>query len=98
MHPATAAARGIAAGDWVAVETPEARIKVRARFNTTLDPRVVCGQNGWWQDCKELGAPGYDPFGSDGANYNRLIGGAAIDPISGTPSDRSYLCEVRLAG
>ena len=97
MHPETAASRGITAGDWVAIETSEARIKVRARFNPSLDPRVVAGQNGWWQACKELGAPGYDPFGPDGANYNLLISGDALDPISGTPSDRSYLCEVRLA-
>jgi len=50
-----------------------------------------------WSRFKELGAAGYDPFGPEGANYNLLIGGSALDPISGTPSDRSYLCEIRLA-
>ncbi|HEY1412137.1 MAG TPA: molybdopterin-dependent oxidoreductase, partial [Rhodopila sp.] len=82
IHPETAASRGINAGDWVAIETPEARIKVRARFNPSLDPRVVAGQNGWWQACKELDAPGYEPFGPEGANYNLLISGNALDPIS----------------
>ena len=49
LHPETAAARGIAAGDWVAIETPEGSVRARARFNAGLDPRVVCGQHGWWQ-------------------------------------------------
>ena len=40
---------------------------------TNLDPRVVVGEHGWWQACAELGAPGYDPFGPSGANFNLLI-------------------------
>jgi molybdopterin-dependent oxidoreductase iron-sulfur protein len=42
--------------------------------------------------------PGYDPFGPTGANYNLLIGTTALDPVSGTPSHRSYLCEIRPVG
>jgi len=34
------------------------------RLNDNLDPRVVIGEHGWWQACAEIGAPGYDPFGS----------------------------------
>lgn len=41
-------------------------------FNANLDPRVVVGQHGWWQGCAELGAPAYDPFGREGANFNLL--------------------------
>ena len=95
LHPAAAAARGIAAGDWVSIETPEGRVRARARLNDTLDPRVVVGEHGWWQACPELGAPGYDPFGPQGANFNLLIGSTAVDPVSGTASHRSYLCEIR---
>jgi anaerobic selenocysteine-containing dehydrogenase len=98
MHPETAEARGIAAGDWVAIETPEGSVRARARLNTSLDTRVVCGQHGWWQACKELGAPGYNPFGPDGSNLNLVIGGDARDPISGTAPHRAYLCEVRRVG
>ena len=98
MHPETATVRGIAAGDWVEIETPEGSVRARARFNTSLDSRVVCGQHGWWQACKDLGAPGYDPFGPDGANLNLLIGGDARDPISDTAPHRSNLCEIRRAG
>jgi anaerobic selenocysteine-containing dehydrogenase len=95
LHPQTAQLRGIGPGDWVAIETAEGVVQARVRFNASLDPRVACGQHGWWQACKELGAPGYDPFGPDGASLNLIIGGDARDPISGTAPHRAYLCEVR---
>jgi anaerobic selenocysteine-containing dehydrogenase len=97
MHPSAAQARGIASGDWVSIETPEGGVRARARLNADLDPRVVVGEHGWWQECAELGAPGHDPFGPTGANVNLLIGTAARDPVSGTPSQRAYLCEIRPA-
>jgi anaerobic selenocysteine-containing dehydrogenase len=95
LHPAAAQARGIGNGDWVSIETPEGSVRARARLNADLDPRVVVGEHGWWQGCDELGAPGYDPFSPIGANFNLLIGTAAVDPVSGTPSHRSYLCQIR---
>jgi anaerobic selenocysteine-containing dehydrogenase len=98
LHPATAEARGIAAGDWVAIETPEGSVRARARLNRDLDPRVAVGEHGWWQACAAIDAPGYDPFGPQGANLNLLIGTAALDPVSGTASHRSYLCEIRPVG
>jgi anaerobic selenocysteine-containing dehydrogenase len=97
LHPEAAAARGIEQGDWVAIETPDGSIRARARFNVTIDPRVVVGEHGWWQGCAEANAPGYDPFGPSGANFNLLIGTQAVDPVSGTASHRSYLCEIRKA-
>jgi anaerobic selenocysteine-containing dehydrogenase len=97
LHPAAAGARGIANGDWVSIETPEGKVRARARFNDNLDPRVVVGEHGWWQACAELGATGYDPFGPLGANLNLIIGSTALDPVSGTASHRSYLCEIRSA-
>jgi anaerobic selenocysteine-containing dehydrogenase len=95
LHPDTAAKRGIAAGDWVAIETPQGKVRARAKLDEQLDPRVVCGQHGWWQACAELGAPGYDPFSEEGANFNLIIGNEAIDPVSGSVPHRAYLCEVR---
>ena len=97
LHPIAAQARGIANGDWVAIETPNGSVRARARFNDQLDPRVVIGEHGWWQACSEIDAPGYDPFGPRGANLNLLIGSAALDPISGTASHRAYLCDIRRA-
>lgn len=97
LHPATAAARSIASGDWVRIETPDGASRARAVLNDSLEPTTVCGQHGWWQECTEIGRPGYDPFSDDGANFNLLIGNKAIDPISGSVPHRAYLCEVRLA-
>ena len=95
LHPEAAHARGIAGGDWVAIETPEGSVRARARLNATIDPRVVVGEHGWWQACAALGAPGYDPFGPTGANLNLILGVKALDPVSGTASHKSYLCEIR---
>jgi anaerobic selenocysteine-containing dehydrogenase len=82
----------------VAIETPTGRARARARLNASLDTRVVCGQHGWWQACPELGVPGYDPFGPETANLNLVIDGSVRDPVSGTPSNRVNLCEVRRIG
>jgi anaerobic selenocysteine-containing dehydrogenase len=97
LHPAAAAERGIRAGDWVRVETPEGSVRARARFNDALKPNVACGQHGWWQASSEIGAPGYDPFSPEGTNYNLLIGNQAIDPVSGSVPHRAYLCQILLA-
>jgi anaerobic selenocysteine-containing dehydrogenase len=95
LHPTAAQARGIADGDWVSIESPEGSVRARVRFNAHLDPRVVVGEHGFWQGCAALDAPGHDPFGPTGANFNLLIGTAVRDPVSGTASHRSYLCEIR---
>lgn len=95
LHPDSAAARGIAAGDWVRISTPAGSARARAMLNARLDPRVVVGQHGWWQACAAVDGPAYDPFGADSPNYNLLIGAEALDPISGTAPHKSYLCEVR---
>jgi anaerobic selenocysteine-containing dehydrogenase len=97
LNPVAAAERGINTGDWVRIETPKGSVRARARMNESLEENVVCGQHGWWQACPELDAPAYDPFSSEGANYNLIIGNDAIDPVSGSVPHRAYLCEVRRA-
>lgn len=94
LHPDLAAARGIGAGDWVRITTPVGSVLARARLNGALHEDVVCGQHGWWEPCEEIGAPGYDPYGSEGANFNLLIDRRAVDPVSGTPPHRSFICQV----
>lgn len=95
LHPDAATARGLGAGDWVWIETPHGKVRARARYNESLDPRVVVGQHGWWQACTEIGAPAYDPFSQDGANLNLIVTSDAIDPVSGSVPHRSYICEIR---
>src|SRR5579884_288700 len=95
IHPSTAAALGVADDEMVGLETALGSVQVRARLNASLHPRVVCTQYGWWQGCRELDLPGYDPFGPEGANLNRLVSDGARDPVGGAVPHRSQLCRVR---
>ena len=56
IHPETASKLGIANGDWVYIETPEGRIKQKARLTEGIDPKVVHADGYWWfpeRMCKE---------------------------------------------
>ena len=97
LHPATAAALDIHEGDWTVVETPAGRVRLRAKLKDSLHPSTVTTAHGWWQPCRELGLPGYDPFGSDGSNANLLVSNDAVDPISGSVPHRSQRCRIRKA-
>ncbi|MCA1696260.1 MAG: molybdopterin-dependent oxidoreductase, partial [Actinobacteria bacterium] len=94
LHPDTAAARGIAGGDWVEIATPKGSVRARASFNATLAPGVVCGQHGWFEPCEELDLPGHPPFGPGSANLNLVLSQIPSDPISGSSPLRAQLCEV----
>jgi anaerobic selenocysteine-containing dehydrogenase len=94
LHPDTARDRGISEGDWVEIRTQSGRVRMRARLDASLDPRVVSAQYGWWQGNEGLGLPAFDALADSGANYNRLVADEAADPISGSTGLRSSLCEV----
>jgi anaerobic selenocysteine-containing dehydrogenase len=94
IHPSTAAARGIGAGDWVCLDTPHGSVRARAKLNSNLDPQVVVGQHGWWEACDELGLPGYPPYGPGSANLNLVLPQTPSDPISGCTPMRATICNV----
>ncbi|RPI77251.1 MAG: molybdopterin oxidoreductase, partial [Desulfobacteraceae bacterium] len=48
VHPAAAEKLAIRDGDWVYLETPQGRIKQKARFSEKIDPRVIAADFGWW--------------------------------------------------
>jgi anaerobic selenocysteine-containing dehydrogenase len=98
IHPATAAAVSIQDGEWVILETATGRIRLKARCKDALHPGVVATAHGWWQGCQELGLPGYDLFGPEGANANLLVSNDIIDPISGSVPHRSQRCRVKKEG
>jgi anaerobic selenocysteine-containing dehydrogenase len=98
LHPTAAAARDIAAGDWVSLETPQGTIRARARLNPSLDPQVVFAQHGWWDACDQLGLPGYPPYGPDSANLNLVLRQTPSDPVSGSSPLRAAVCQVSLLG
>jgi anaerobic selenocysteine-containing dehydrogenase len=97
IHPETALRLGIKNKQWMRVESPRGAIKVKARITTNIIPGVVCCQHGWWQACKELELPSYDPYEISGANPGTLVGTDLADPVSGSLPHRSYLCRVRPA-
>ncbi len=94
IHPHTAAALNLKDSEWVRLQTVAGEVRLKTRFNTSLDPQVVATQYGWWQKCDELKLPGYDPFAATGANVNLIIPNDGIDPISGSVPHRSRRCRV----
>ena len=94
MHPDTAAARGIAAGGWVVVQTPVARLRARARLDAAMRADVVCAQYGWWEACPQLNLPGYPLDGMDNHSYNAALSAGHFDPVSGSNALRGIACEV----
>jgi anaerobic selenocysteine-containing dehydrogenase len=98
IHPDTAAGLSVLDGEWVNVETVGGKIRLKARYNSALHPKVVCAVAGWWQSCRELGLPAYDPLASKGANINLIIPNTHIDPISASVPHRSRMCRVSKEG
>ena len=48
IHPTTASKLGVAEGDWVYIETKRGRIKQKTNLTTSIDPRVIVIDYGWW--------------------------------------------------
>ena len=93
IHPDTASKLGIANGNWVYIETPEGRIKQKAKLTEGIDPRVVHADGYWWYP--EL--PGEDPclFGVWESNANVLTSSAPpYDSAFGTYQLRGLLCNI----
>lgn len=89
IHPDTASSLGICDGDWVWVESPVARVKMRAKLFEGIMPDVVNAQHAWW--FPEEPPPEY---GWKRSNVNLLYGDTHFDPENGSEPLRSYLCRV----
>ncbi|HET7722993.1 MAG TPA: molybdopterin-dependent oxidoreductase, partial [Propionibacteriaceae bacterium] len=98
LHPDTATAAGLQAGDWALVSTPYGSARARVRLNHTVHPDVVVAQHGWWQECALLDLPGYPPYGPDSASINLALSLGPSDPISGSVPLRASLCTVSRSG
>lgn len=59
INPATAALYGIGEDDWMRVESPHGWCVLKAKLFEGIAPDVLMARRGWWQDCEELGLPGY---------------------------------------
>ena len=89
IHPDTASSLGIKEGDWVWIETPVARVKMKAKLFGGIRPDVVNAQHAWW--FPEEKAPEY---GWRRSNANLLYDHAHFDPENGSEPLKSYLCRV----
>ncbi len=78
INPATAEKYGIADGDWIKVESPHGWCKLVARYLECIAPDVLMSRRGWWEECQELGLPGYG-YEDGGSEVNVLYNG---DPSS----------------
>jgi anaerobic selenocysteine-containing dehydrogenase len=91
VHPATAKKEGIAEGDWIYIESPRGRAKLRAKIYDGMDPRVIVAEHGWWYpEIKEVG------HGWDISNINLLMDNAheTMDPAMGATNIRNCLCKI----
>jgi anaerobic selenocysteine-containing dehydrogenase len=92
IHPDTASSLGIGDGDWVWVESPVARVKMRTKLFEGIRPDVVNAQHAWW--FPEESPPEY---GWKRSNVNLLYGDTHFDPENGSEPLRSYLCRISKA-
>jgi len=94
LHPETAKSLGVNDGDWVWIESPRGRIRMRCQHFEGIDRRVVHCEHGWWYP--EL--PGEEPWlhGVWESNVNVLTDDEPdhCNPISGGWPLRTALCKV----
>ena len=95
INPTKASELGIEAEEWVILESPYGNITLQAKPTAAVPYSVVSTQHGWWQECKDLDLPGFDPYSTDGANANLLYGTEEIDLISGSLPLKGYPCNIR---
>jgi len=89
IHPLTAASLGVGDGDWVYIETPHGRVKMRAKLFDGIARDVVSAQHAWW-------FPEGEPpeYGWKKSSANLLFGDMTYDPETGSESLRSALCKI----
>lgn len=71
IHPETAKKYGIAEGQWTWIENQMGKCRQVARFNDTLDPRVISTEHGWWFPEQDAAEPNL--FSVFDCNPNNLI-------------------------
>jgi anaerobic selenocysteine-containing dehydrogenase len=81
IHPEDAGSRGIVDGEWVGISSPRGSIRMKAEVTDTTLPGVVSISPHWGESFPE-------------AHMNVLIDDGPRDPVTGSTSDRSFLCEV----
>ena len=94
VHPVAARSHGIAAGDWMDVQTRLGSARYRAELDASLAEGTVLASFGWWQGCDELGLPARDPLAPGHANPNAIVDATLLDGPSGSAPLRSLPCAI----
>ena len=81
LHPEDALKRNIASGQWLTISTPRGQVRMRARISEAVHPGVVRIAWGWGEVNPEC-------------NVNNLTDDDRRDPITSTPSNRSFMCRI----
>ncbi len=94
INPETAAKLSINNGDWVWIESPRGRVRMKCQYFKGIDPRVVHAEHGWW--FPEL--PGEEPWlhGVWESNINVLLDTSAdvCNKLSGIWPLKTALCKI----
>ncbi len=89
INPETAAALGISDGDWVSIESPYGKVRLKARLFDGIAPDVVNAEHAWWYP--EAAPPDYRWKESC---VNLLFGDDHFDPDKGAEPLKCYVCRV----
>jgi len=89
INPETAARLGISDGDWVSVETPQAKVRLKAKLFEGIAPDVVNAEHAWWYP---EAAP--SDYRWKESCIGLLFGDDHFDPDSGAEPLKSYLCRI----
>jgi len=89
INPETAAALGISDGDWVSIESPYGKVRLKARLFDGIAPDVVNAEHAWWYP--EAAPPDYRWKESCA---NLLFGDDLFDPDTGAEPLKCYVCRV----
>jgi anaerobic selenocysteine-containing dehydrogenase len=91
IHPDTALEYGIGNGDMIFIETKKGRIRQKSMIETSVDPRVIGIDYGWW--FPEKGQP--DLWGWDESNINIITDDQPpYGREMGTPRLRANRCRI----
>ncbi len=92
LHPLTAKEYGIDQGDWVWIESPSGKCKMKVTVTEKIPLNTICGVGYWWFPEKQ--APDY---GRRENNISEVISGSPyFDPVEGTSwLGSGHLCRVR---
>jgi anaerobic selenocysteine-containing dehydrogenase len=82
VHPEDARNKNITEGQEIRVSSPRGSIRMKARISTVVHPGSIRIAWGWGEVDPEL-------------NVNNLTDDNRRDPVTGTPSNRSFMCRIK---